>query len=830
MSTRKSPSQSGIPGVSLAALDAIEDENARMVMRAVVDGWNVRNGNAGKPENRFITLNELGAVENLVVGIRGKVTAIEEQSQTLSAAEINRIIADVQGQIMESLLWQELGTRINNIDLAIVAEQQARIAAVQAEANARIASANSLTASINQVAADLVAEATARLNFDNTAGSQILTLQQTTDTQATQITGLQTRTTAAENTIVTLQQTTATQATQISGLTTRTTNAENSIVTLQQTTTSQATALTNLTSRVDTAESNITTLQQTTATQATSITSLTTRMNSAESNITTLQTTTGNQATSITSLTTRMDGAESNISSQGGRLTTAESNITTLQSTTATTATNLTNLTTRVGTAETNIGTLQTTTANQATQLTVISAVANNKAKVFYQAEAPASTASYTLATNDMWLDSDDNNRLYRWNGSAWAESSDARIAANAAAISTETTARINGDNAITSSVTTQFSTVNNNIAALQQADTTITNSVASLSSTVTTLQATVGANTSAIQTEATTRANADNDLYAKYSVKIDQNGYVSGFGLMSTANNAAPSSTFIVRADSFAVGSPSGPGITPKIPFIVLTTTDGLGNPPGVYIDSAVIKNADIGTAKISNLAVTTGKIDDLAVDTLKIAGNAVTQPQVYTAADVYVPTSSAIVMTSSGVNESYNYVGPGNGDYSYQLIYIDPLYGEPVYDYVYVGTGNGDFVRVLTYSEPTFTGAISVIETPTVTVGVDATAAVQIVYYATHDGSIYTYNDSGQHLFMLLDTGAGYRLVAQQQVGLRTDSSADTMASLPIAMTFTARNITTARVKILTGSRRVDLPMGNGSNACWLRNSTISLLGAKR
>lgn len=253
-------------------------------------------------------------------------------------------------------------------------------------------------------------------------------------------------------------------------------------------------------------------------------------------------------------------------------------------------------------------------------------------------------------------------------------------------------------------------------------------------------------------------------------------------------------------------------------------------------YYDSSIgrsrlrIKDLGVTTAKIDDLAVTTGKIANLAVGTLKIAGNAITQPEVYTAADVYIPnnSSAAIVMTNSGVNESYNYVGAGNGDYAYVLIYYNP--SEPDYVMQYVGSGNGDHVRVVTYSAPTFTGAITVIETPTVTVGVDATAAVQIVYYATHDGSIYTYNDSGQHLFMLLDTGAGYRLVAQQQVGLRTDSSADTMASLPIAMTFTARNITTARVKILTGSRRVDLPMGNFSNACWLRNSTISLLGAKR
>jgi hypothetical protein len=254
-------------------------------------------------------------------------------------------------------------------------------------------------------------------------------------------------------------------------------------------------------------------------------------------------------------------------------------------------------------------------------------------------------------------------------------------------------------------------------------------------------------------------------------------------------------------------------------------------------YYDASVgrnrlrIRDLGVDTAQINNAAIKTAKIDDLAVSTLKIAGNAITQPEVYTAPDVYIPnnSSAAIQMTSSGVSEVYNYVGANNGDYIY-VQYYNPYTGEFLEYYSFVGTGNGDYTRTVVYGPPTFINAITVLETPVVTVGVDATAAVQIVYYGTHDGSIYTYNDSGQHLFMLLDTGSGYRLAAQQQVGLRTDSSADTMASLPIAMTFTARNITTARVKILTGSRRVDLPMGNFSNACWLRNNTISLLGAKR
>ena len=258
------------------------------------------------------------------------------------------------------------------------------------------------------------------------------------------------------------------------------------------------------------------------------------------------------------------------------------------------------------------------------------------------------------------------------------------------------------------------------------------------------------------------------------------------------------------------------------------LITIDGVTL--DTYYDSGIgrnrlrIKDLAITTAKISDAQITTSKITDLAVSTIKIAGNAVTQPQVYTASDLYV--DQAIYNTSSGVSTSYSYVGMGNGDYIYTS-YFDPWYGTTYDYYEYVGVGNGDFVAVTTYGSPTFTGASTAIETPTVTVGVDSTAAVQIVYYATLDAG--TAVDAGQHLFMLLDTGVGYRLVAQTVVGSRT-SSGNTYTSLPIAMTFTARNLVTARVKIVTGTRRVDLGAGTGSNPSWLRNSTISFMGAKR
>jgi len=216
-----------------------------------------------------------------------------------------------------------------------------------------------------------------------------------------------------------------------------------------------------------------------------------------------------------------------------------------------------------------------------------------------------------------------------------------------ATGLATEVIDRKNADNAFLQTTTTQFAAVNGNIAALQTQNTTMANNVAALSSSVNTVQAQVGTNTAAIQQEATARVNTDNDIYAKYSVKIDNNGYVSGFGLISTSNNSTPTSDFIVRADRFAIGSPSGPGITPTVPFIVLTTPDAKGNGPGVYMAKAMIKRADIGTAQI----------DDAAVTTLKIGGEAVIVPRF---SELYATGISLTTSyTSDIVSTTFNIAG---------------------------------------------------------------------------------------------------------------------------------------------------------------------------
>ena len=70
-----------------------------------------------------------------------------------------------------------------------------------------------------------------------------------------------------------------------------------------------------------------------------------------------------------------------------------------------------------------------------------------------------------------------------------------------------------------------------------------------------------------ALLQESQTRANADGSLGAQWTLKTDINGYISGFGFASTANNATPTSEFIIRADKFAVVMP---GYGEHVPFAI--------------------------------------------------------------------------------------------------------------------------------------------------------------------------------------------------------------------------------------------------------------------
>ncbi|MFY9184374.1 MAG: DUF1983 domain-containing protein [Limnohabitans sp.] len=204
------------------------------------------------------------------------------------------------------------------------------------------------------------------------------------------------------------------------------------------------------------------------------------------------------------------------------------------------------------------------------------------------------------------------------------AGSVNARLLAEAnargAAILAEQTARQGADTSLASQITTLTAAVNTadaNLAAAIQTEATARASADTAEAQARqTLAATVNSNTAAIQTEQTVRVSETGQLFARYTVKTDVNGYVSGFGLASTANGATPTSAFAIRSDSFYIASPEGPGVAPAMPFIVRTTPvtiNGVSVPVGVYMSDAFIQNGTITNAKIANLAVDDAKVANL-------------------------------------------------------------------------------------------------------------------------------------------------------------------------------------------------------------------------
>ena len=159
--------------------------------------------------------------------------------------------------------------------------------------------------------------------------------------------------------------------------------------------------------------------------------------------------------------------------------------------------------------------------------------------------------------------------------------------------------------------------------AQFQSEVTTRANADSALSSSISTVSSTVAGHTSSISTQAT----SINGLSGQYTVKIDVNGAVAGYGLASTTTAAGNIvSEFVVNADRFAIMRGGSNTTAATVPFIVqasATTLNGESVPAGVYMSDAFIKNGSIANAKIGTLNA--GKITAGSIAAARIAANTI-------------------------------------------------------------------------------------------------------------------------------------------------------------------------------------------------------------
>jgi hypothetical protein len=182
-------------------------------------------------------------------------------------------------------------------------------------------------------------------------------------------------------------------------------------------------------------------------------------------------------------------------------------------------------------------------------------------------------------------------------------------------------------------------------LSSLSTTVSVIDGQVTSTAQDLTTLSTTVGDNTSSI----TTQATSIDGVEANYSVKIDNNNRITGFGLLSTTSGATPFSEFAVVADQFSIVSPDSTADTPIQPFTVtadkiyfgadvivsgdLISTGTISADrlqiDGVMFDtetvggvtSLIIKESGINTSQIAESAITTARLSNDAVTVDKFA-----------------------------------------------------------------------------------------------------------------------------------------------------------------------------------------------------------------
>ena len=296
--------------------------------------------------------------------------------------------------------------------------------------------------------------------------------------------------------------------------------------------------------------------------------------------------------------------------------------------------------TTAIATANTNIATLTTANTARVSDISTINSTINDSSTGL----AAAHSAIASEATNRATADTANATNIT--NLTSTINDSSSGLAAAHTAITNEATTRASADTTNATNITNLTSTINNASTGLAAAHTAITNEAttrASADSANATAISTLETNTNtALGTKATTASvtavqNAlsnGTSAQAGYGVAVNANGAIAGMYIMAnssgTLQNNTSTTNIIFEAGQVTIRNPHGSN---AVPFTVLTSTDGAGNPAGVYIDTGFIKNAAITSAQIGSLSanlvnavnINADSIDSGTLSADRIAANSI-------------------------------------------------------------------------------------------------------------------------------------------------------------------------------------------------------------
>lgn len=362
---------------------------------------------------------------------------------------------------------------------------------------------------------------------------------------------------------------------------------------------------------------------------------------------------------------------------------------------------------TNLGATLTNDYLTQTDTENAIAQNgTFLRAYADNTSTVFRQADPPSKRGvdpetadDIPLRSGDVWYDTNDFNKLYLWSGTAWVYSPDGVITGAVTAVNAR----------VTTVETTQIGYCT--IGGIASDNTNRTDCEAAggvwnvgipLATAVKQVNVSDGEDSATLEQRFTAQKTLNDGLKAQYTIKLDVNGNVSGYGVFADSTG---SSEFIANVNRFAVTTPQSSiqvrtnnttyavgaivrvegvdsktlvcktggttgssipvigiigtmvvdgsvrwQVASRVPFAVQavpTQINGQDVPAGVYVDAAYILNATIQNAQIADLAVDDSKIAELTVGKLRAGSIAADQ---FIQSSNYVPNTQGFRLDANG------------------------------------------------------------------------------------------------------------------------------------------------------------------------------------